>query len=279
MYHRLINFITSPWIVSLLMTIISAIIFSVRLIYCPAIYVSFLLFIFLIQKLYFIRYNFKEDTRQNLIRLELNSIKGRMSPHFIFNVMSTISNLVLRGDKTQAYECIVKFSGLLRETLENSRATAIPLRQELALAEKYIALQWIRFSGNFDFNIKVDDEVNLSKRIPKSIIITFVEIAINQRLFQMHGGGLLKIKIFTRDQKTVIWISDNGPLEKVASNASTKSGADLSLLKELLMLINRQSISKAEYQIERVFNKYDKPTGTLVTIKIPNSNFRPDITL
>lgn len=280
MNRKLINFSTSPWIVSLLVTIMIALVLSLRIVYCPAIYASVVIFIFLIQKIFLIRFHFEEGLRQKLIRLELNSIKSRMNPHFIYNVMSTLSNLVLSGDKSNAYNCIVKFSDLMRGTFKNSGATAIALKEELALVEKYIQLQWLRFSGNFDFDIKVDEDVNLSKKIPRSIIITFVEFAINHRLFQMQSGGQLNIHVFVEDNKTMIHVKDNGTIKASDSKISSKKpGADLSLIDELLLLINKQNSQKANYQIENVLNKYNQPQGTLVSINIPNNNFNPAIDL
>jgi len=210
MNQRLINFLISPWIIALLVSIVAAIIYPVWYGYYPIYYVSFLIFIFLIERLYEIRNGKKEELRHRLNLLELNSIKTRLNPHFVFNVMSILSNLVLKNEKTRAYECVTLFAGFLRQTFVNSDAHALQLKEELSLVEKYIKLQWMRFSGSFDFDIKIGDQVNLSRRIPKALILTFVEIAVKQGLFQKQKDGLLSINITLDDNYTIIVIKDNG---------------------------------------------------------------------
>jgi len=277
MNQRLINFLISPWILALLVSIVAAIIHPVWYVYYPIYYASFLIFIFLIQRLYEIRSKQKEELKHRLTLLELNSIKSRLNPHFVFNVMSTLSNLVMKDEKTQAYECITVFSGFMRQTFENSGIQAIQLKEELLLVETYIKLQWMRFSGSFDFDIKVDDQVNLSRRIPKTLILTFVEIAVKQGLFHKQRDGLLSVKITLDDHDTIINIEDNGiDNGQIQKRPDKNSGKALYILDEYLEIFNSQNLHKINYQREIILDKRKSHAGTIIKIRIPK-NFRAEI--
>lgn len=242
-----------------------------RHLYYLFVYLVILGFIFGIQRLYIIRKRKVDEMRQRLILLELKSIKNRMSPHFIFNVMNTMSNMVLKGEKMQAYECITGFSGLLRETLDNSESLAIPLKMEMSQVEKYIRLQWIRFSRKFDFDIKIRNDVNVDQLIPKSTIMTFVENAIKHGLFHKSTGGQLNIRLYIDEGNTIVEVEDNGIGRKAASEIkSRKPGIGLAIMDEYLEVFNKQNISKLSYTFIDKKDGYGNPTGTLVRINIPS---------
>ncbi len=272
MKHRLINILISPWMVALPFSMVAFILHPVWYGYFPIYYASFLIFILLIQRLSEIRKKREDELRYRLIMLELNSIKSRLNPHFVFNVMSTLSNLVLKDEKTRAYECITLFSGFLRQIFENSGMLAIPLKEEISLVEKYIKLQWIRFSGCFDFNIKVDDQVNLSRRIPKALILTFVEMAIKHGLFQKQRDGLLGIRVTVEEKDTVISIEDNGvDNEQIEKKPDRKLRMALFIMDEYLEILNAANRSKIIYCTETILDKQKAYSGTKVIIRIPES--------
>lgn len=243
-----------------------------RFFYFPLIYLAFIGFIFGILRLDRIRRKKQEDITQRLALLELKSIKNRMSPHFIFNVMSTISNLVLKGDRMEAYDCITRFSGLLRENLGNSENFSIPLKGELSLVEKFVQLQWIRFSGKFDFRLTVGDDVDIERPIPKSLVMTFAENAIKHGLFHKPGRGKLDIRIFKVDSKAVIEVEDNGIGREAAMRLpARKTGVGLDIINEYLMLFNRNNGRKLSYEIIDLHDDREKPCGTLVKINVPDA--------
>lgn len=244
--------------------------FPWRHLYYLLVYIAFLAFIFLIQKLYVIRKKRMEELKQKMILLELKSIKNRMSPHFIFNVMSTLSNQVLKGDKMDAYDSITKFSGLLRETFESSDKHAIQLKDELSLVEKFVHLQWLRFSGKFDFNIHVDDNVNLAQIIPKFAVWTYVENAIKHGIFHKKEGGMLLVKISADKGYTMIEVDDNGIGRRAAAALSgRRKGLGLSIMHEYFAVFNRNNLRKLTYEIIDKYDEWKEPAGTLVRIRIP----------
>ncbi|SNR15171.1 histidine kinase [Tenacibaculum jejuense] len=62
-----------------------------------------------------------EEKRKNeLAHLQLKSLKAQMNPHFMFNAMNSIQNLILKGDKHKAYDYLTKFASLIRENLNMS---------------------------------------------------------------------------------------------------------------------------------------------------------------
>lgn len=113
---------------------------------------------------------------------KINALRAQMNPHFIFNSLNSIQHLITSNKKEPAVKYLNKFSLLMRNILEGSTGGKIVLAEEIALLEKYIELEALRFESNFQYSIKVDKNLDPKAiEIPALIIQPFVENAI------LHG--------------------------------------------------------------------------------------------
>jgi LytS/YehU family sensor histidine kinase len=285
-----LGFLFSPWIIALAFTLLFTFCLVPAgikiypaffdestdyyhwIIFFPLLYVGFLLLIFISQKAFVLRRNNTAPVAQKLSLLKFQSIKDRLSPHFIFNVMNTLANQVLKGNKLEAYDYITKISGFLRQVMDSSDDVSVHLGGELKLIEKYIQLQWLRFSGNFDYNISIADDVPLSKSIPKAIVLTFVENAIRHALFHKQGGGFLTINVKIQDKDTLVIIQDNGiDAKTIARSPKSKTEADiLEGLNKDIAFFNSFNKSQINYHIQALHNENGEYSGKAITLRIPD---------
>src|SRR5690606_16116785 len=89
--------------------------------------------------------------------LEKRMLRAQMDPHFIFNSLNSIQHFITINDKTSALKYLSKFSKLVRQVLENSVNTQVPIAHEITLLQHYIELESLRYNHRFDYVIHVDD--------------------------------------------------------------------------------------------------------------------------
>ena len=107
------------------------------------------------------------------------NLRQQMNPHFIFNTLNSIQYYMYQHDKLATNNYLTKFSSLMRKVLENSQHTSIPLRDELDALNLYLELEMIRFKDKFDYEIKIDEEIDtILYKVPTMLIQPYVENSI-----------------------------------------------------------------------------------------------------
>jgi tetratricopeptide (TPR) repeat protein len=92
--------------------------------------------------------------------VEQRLFRSQMNPHFIFNSLSIVQNFIVKHDEVKASIYLSRFSELVRSILNNSSEEQITLEEELATIGNYLALQKVRFSDQFDYELEVDESLD-----------------------------------------------------------------------------------------------------------------------
>lgn len=146
---------------------------------------------------------------------ELRLLKSQMNPHFMFNAIGSVSNLMQSGRVDEAQHSLRKFSRLMRSTLEQSQGDEIVVEDEIEFLENYLHLEKLILGNNFSFTISVDDSIDVAyERIPSLILQPIVENALKHGLRTKQGERELNISFTMEDngEQTImqIIIEDNG---------------------------------------------------------------------
>jgi two-component sensor histidine kinase len=120
--------------------------------------------------------------KEQLVRAELAALRMQLQPHFLFNALNSISELVY-ADPKAADRMLVRLSDLLRRSLETNGAQEIPLAQELEFVERYLEIERMRYSDRMRLASHVD-EFALDAAVPSFLLQPLVENAV------VHGVGL-----------------------------------------------------------------------------------------
>lgn len=151
----------------------------------------------------------KERNRRRIRELELRAIRSQMNPHFIFNALSSIQNLINRSANQEANKYLIDFSRLLRKVLATSEKKLIPLSDEIEQLQLYLKLEQLRFP--FSYSLTVDNNIEPDAiEIPGMLIQPFVENAVKHGIAP-RGTGEIIIRLSLQDQLLVIDIIDDGP--------------------------------------------------------------------
>ncbi len=116
--------------------------------------------------------NVKEQVDSDYVQSRLKSLERQLNPHFLFNALNSIAELV-HQDKDKAEEAILKVSSFLRNTMKEK--ALISLNEELKNVQDYVDLENIRFSGKIHLHKHIQKN---SFYVPKFSIQLLVENAI-----------------------------------------------------------------------------------------------------
>jgi two-component system LytT family sensor kinase len=178
----------------------------------------------LIFTIYLLYRNSKQQKLANNL-LALKSLRTQMNPHFIFNALNSVNNYIAINDERNANRYLSEFSTLMRTVLENSDEDFIPLSKELELLELYVRLEHMRFQDKFDYEINVDEKLNVSDfQIPPMLLQPYIENAIWHGLRYRELKGQLRISISAKtDEILEIIIEDDGIGRKRSMELKTKN--------------------------------------------------------
>ena len=151
----------------------------------------------------------QELNRRRIRELELRAIRSQMNPHFIFNALSSIQNLINRSANQEANKYLIDFSRLLRKVLATSEKKLVTLSDEIEQLQLYLKLEQLRFP--FSYSLTVDENIQPDTiEIPGMLIQPFVENAVKHGIAP-RGTGEIIIRLSLQNQLLIIDITDDGP--------------------------------------------------------------------
>ncbi len=212
----------------------------------------------------------EEDRQVNLLKHQaMNSL---MSPHFIFNSLTSIQNYINLNDSLKASEYLAKFSRLIRMIIEKAAQGEITLHEELTRLNYYLDLEKERFKGKFDFKLVVNDNVNtFDIKIPNMIIQPYAENSIIHGILPKHEHGTLTISFKKiSDSVLTIVIDDDGiGFNKAKENA--KAGHKSLGTKTIENILELNTKLTGKKQSVSIIDKSDMDVtkfGTEITITL-----------
>jgi tetratricopeptide (TPR) repeat protein len=203
-------------------------------------------------------------------KIALQSLRREMNPHFIFNSLNSVNHFIATNNELEANQYLTKFSKLMRGVMENSTEDFIPFQQELDLLQNYLALEKTRFADKFDYEIEVDENLNMQNlQVPGMLIQPFLENAVWHGLRYRTEKGFLKLSFEKSKSHLKILIEDNGigieeSKKQKTEHQKTREGRGMKNTLERIQLLNDL------YKKEITCSVKDKENnnGVLVTIRI-----------
>jgi LytS/YehU family sensor histidine kinase len=213
----------------------------------------------------------KTEFNKKLAEVEMTALRAQMNPHFLFNCLNSINRFIVRSDAETASNYLTKFSRLIRLILQNSKAPTITLKSELEALRLYIEMEEMRFENRFDYDIRVDAEVESEfVEVPPLLLQPYVENAIWHGLMHKEARGRLTVEI-TRDNGWLrCVIEDNGIGRQRAQQLKSKSATrdksmGMKITTDRLNLYQKQT----KVQVIDLMDSNGTPAGTRVILGFP----------
>lgn len=206
--------------------------------------------------------------------LELKALRTQMNPHFLYNTINSIQSFVLKNDTKSSVNYLAQFASLMRGVLENSRKDKITLADEIEGLYNYLDFELMRFPAKFNYQIKVDDNLDKSKvLLPPLLIQPYVENAIWHGLMHLKdGSGQVLILFEKMDEHIRCTIDDNGIGRAAASEMKNKSvhkSVGMSIVAERMESMNKMYHWDMKIGIIDKFNEDGRSAGTKVELYLP----------
>ncbi|TWO33760.1 tetratricopeptide repeat protein [Seonamhaeicola sediminis] len=219
---------------------------------------------------------FKYIRQQRLANnlLALKSLRSQMNPHFIFNALNSVNSFIASNDERTANKYLSDFSLLMRAVLENSEEDFIPLEKEIELLQLYTKLEHFRFKDRFDYDIKVDENVNKTDFvIPPMLLQPYIENAVWHGLRYKKSKGYLEIVIAqTKPNEISITITDDGIGRKRSKEIKTQhqknqNSKGMGNIKKRVSILNDMYKDKVDVFVTDLKDAEDTGTKVVVTLK------------
>ncbi len=223
---------------------------------------------------------FRERTtyQKRLSDLENQALRAQINPHFIFNALQAVKLFVLQNDVPQAEHYMSRFARLMRQIMDNSRQSNVPLRQELDLLDNYLLLEQLRFGHAWDYRFELDDAVQADEiTVPSMTLQPFVENAVLHGLAHLRGErrGLLTVRCSLLDGGLLIAVEDNGVGRARAEQMKNTlrrehhRSAGLDITARRLALFSEGAAQPARYSVFDLTDETGAGRGTRVEVWLP----------
>ena len=144
----------------------------------------------------------------SLAKARLEALRAQLQPHFLFNSLNAIAELV-HVNPEAADDMLAALSDLLRLTLETSAEQELPLRRELEFAERYLAIERVRFGKRLRTSIDASREVQAAL-VPAFLLQPLIENAIRHGLEPKQLEGVITVGAKRVGENLQLQVKDNG---------------------------------------------------------------------
>jgi two-component system LytT family sensor kinase len=203
------------------------------------------------------------QAKQN-ISLKMRSIRAQLNPHFMFNALTSIQNLVNKKDMEGANHYLSRFADLTRKVLYTSERDLISLEDEIKILDDYLQMEQLRFS--FKYDISVTNNINVANiEVPAMLLQPFVENAVKHGVANLRENGVINVQIKAEQSNVVFIITDNGLGFSNNRSGQVSGSFGLKLSEERIALLNevyKDQPAKLDIQSGN--------QGTTVTVTLTN---------
>jgi sensor histidine kinase YesM len=137
---------------------------------------------------------------------ELRALRAQIDPHFLYNSLNSISALTA-SDPAGARRMCLLLADFLRSTLHVSTEETIALGDDLALADRFLSIEQVRFGERLTVERHVDEAV-AACRVPPLLLQPLLENAVRHGIAQLVDGGIIRLDI-TREGDRVRIVVEN----------------------------------------------------------------------
>ena len=195
------------------------------------------------------------DAQRLTAEAHLSSLESRVDPHFLFNTLNSVSELV-HENPSAAERVVGQLASLMRSSLDRNGSALVPLEQELGFVQNYLDIERVRFGDRLRYTIDASTSLR-STLVPRLSLQTLVENSVKYAVSSRREGASVFVHAATVDGHVRLDVADDGP---GFDPSLAPPGHGLELLRARLALHfgGRATLSVASV-----------PSGTVVSIDLP----------
>jgi LytS/YehU family sensor histidine kinase len=243
-----------------------------------AILLPLLIYIYFRKRIEKVRKEEKRKTNlySRIHELEQAAFRSQMNPHFIFNCLTSIQQLILVGNKTEASEYLVKFARLIRKTMDLSLVPFITINGEIEYLTEYLMLEQLRMPGQFEYKLTIANIDEPDKiQIPNMMLQPLIENSIRHGIKSLENRkGLLTVHFEMNHEFVKCTVTDNGVGRDNIIDFKNNMYAEhksygLDIIKKRLSVITEMNQLEMNFEIKDLYLDNGLSAGTQVIIQLP----------
>ncbi len=210
---------------------------------------------------------------EQLYKAKLEALQSQMNPHFIFNSLNAIDNLIQTNQKDKATTYLARFAKLIRNVLDSSKNEVVVFQKDYETLQLYLQMEQFRSNDRFTYQLLAEDELlNGDYKVLPLIVQPFVENAIHHGLLNKQTGERkLTISASLENDYIKYTVIDNGVGRAKAQqlNELNKPGHQsygIEITSGRISLYNKNGKTN-NITITDLFEN-NEPAGTKVAIRI-----------
>lgn len=150
----------------------------------------------------------KKDLELKQQEAQLHALHSQINPHFLFNTLESVRmRSLIKGEKETA-KIVHNMAKMFRKSISWNQ-NDVTVKEELELIESFLQIQKYRFGEKLQYTIEADPAV-LMYRIPKMVILPFVENASIHGIESSPGVGIIQLFVSMENDQLHIRLTDNG---------------------------------------------------------------------
>jgi len=219
----------------------------------------------------------RTDLNQRIAETKLEALRSQMNPHFIFNSLGAIQYYIQNNEKNIAAKYLSKFAKLMRQFLEASKHERVSLHDEIETLSLYLELEKLRFEDKFEYEIDVDEDIDLYDfEIPSMLIQPFIENALLHGVNHLETRqGLIQMSIDKVKGGILCVVDDNGVGRAKTEEIQRKSvkkhkSRATQIINERLAVLKKDEDLEIDIKYIDKLDDEGKGLGTMVKIFIPS---------
>ena len=197
------------------------------------------------------------ELEARLTKTHLQLLRMQLQPHFLFNTLNTVAELV-HTDPDTADQMITRLGRLLRLSLDHAGHQVVPLRQEIDFLRMYVEIEQVRFQDRLQIVWDLAGDT-LDAAVPTLLWHPVLENAIRHGVTPLTGRGRIVIASHREGEDLVLEIRDNGI--GLPSGGITREGVGLRNVRER---VDQLYGSRARFKLEPAIGG-----GTIATLQLP----------
>jgi hypothetical protein len=149
---------------------------------------------------------------------ELRALRAQIDPHFLFNSLQSISALTTTDPAAARRMCLL-LADFLRETLALGARRRIPLASELALAQRFLAIEQVRFGPRLQTDVLADAAAQ-DCEVPPLLLQPLVENAVTHGVAHVLDGGCVRVRAERRAASVAVTVENPCDPERPAGRGT-----------------------------------------------------------
>jgi two-component sensor histidine kinase len=199
----------------------------------------------------------RQTLEKELLAAELKALQAQIEPHFLFNTLANVQQLV-EMQSPQAAPLLKTLIRYLKLALSNSKDQVTTVATEFELARNYLAIMQMRMPDRLQFEVSMPDTLRTATLPPLSVM-TLVENAVKHGIDPTERGGRIEVNASSANDELLLQVSDTGA--GLVQRKGVDGGTGLAHLRERLQV---QYAGTAQLELEE-----NTPRGVVARLRLP----------